>query len=136
MRDNKQYLIWGVLFILCAGLGFIPEPEGLIKAIMVLVSFLFFVPPGWLLYRAVRSGNRQGLCCLRNLSAISLGLTLVLLVVNFLSVGASEAVGNYLYGLLVIFSAPMVCSQFWAVSLFLWACLMMTALTFLREKKD
>lgn len=135
MHNNKLFWIWGILFILCAGLGFIPEPEGLLKAIMVLLSLGFFAPPGLLLYRAVKSGNQTGLRYLRNFSAVSLGLSLVLLIANFLSVAASEAAGNFLYGLLVIFSAPMICGQFWVVSLFLWACLLMTSITFLRSKK-
>ena len=43
MTEKKLYMLWGVLFILCAALGFIPEPEGLLKALLVLVSILFFV---------------------------------------------------------------------------------------------
>ena len=70
----------------------------------------------------------------RNLSAISLGVTLFLLVLNFLSGKASDAMGEFLYGLLTMLSAPMVCSQYWLLSLFLWACLLMTAISF-REKK-
>jgi hypothetical protein len=73
--------------------------------------------------------------CIRNISAASLILTLLLLVANFASVGASVAVGDFLYGLLVVVSAPMVCSQFWVVSLFLWACLLMVSISFLKKIK-
>ena len=64
----------------------------------------------------------------------SIATALFLLVLNFLSGNASDAMGEFLYGLLVMLSAPMVCSQYWFVPLFLWACLLMTAIS-LREKK-
>ena len=70
---------------------------------------------------------------IRNLSVASLALTLVLLVVNFLSVGASKAAGDVLYVLLIILSAPMVCGQVWVLSLFLWACLLMVCLKYRKE---
>ena len=35
--------------------------------------------------------------------------------------------GNFLYQVLIIVSSPMVCSRHWALSLFLWACLLITS---------
>ena len=55
-------------------------------------------------------------------------LSLVFLVLNFLSVYFSAHTGLVVYVLLVMFSAPMVCSQIWVLSLFLWACLLMVTL--------
>ena len=136
MSNKKLFLIWGIFFILCAGLGFIPEPEGLLKALMVLLALDFFAPGVLLLYYAIKGRDKATLRCIRNLSAASLALTLVLLVANFLSVMAPQPVGDFLYGLLVIFSAPMICGQFWAVSMFLWACLLMVSLTWLRKLKN
>ena len=121
MNHKRLYFVWGGLFILCGLLGFIPEPAGLGKWLLVALSVGFFVP-GWvLLYR----GKRK---LIRNLSLLSLLVTLLLLVLNFMSGRASEAAGDFLYGLLVFLSAPMVCSQYWIISLFLWACLLMSGL--------
>ena len=129
MSNKTLYYIWGGLFILCGLLGFIPEPEGLVKALMVLSSIVFFVPGGMLLYLSKQEGDLRTIGIVRNLSIISLAVTLVLLVLNFLSGNASAAMGDFLYGLLVMLAAPMVCSQYWFLSLFLWACLLMTALS-------
>ena len=93
-------------------------------------AVLFFVPPAVLLYRGGRETVNL-VCCL---AAASLAATLVLLVGNVLSVGASEAVGTALHYLLVIVSAPMVASGYWALSLFLWACLLVAGLRKLRRR--
>ena len=67
----------------------------------------------------------QGLekATIRDLSGASLGITLALLVVNFLSVLSSGWVGTALNALLTILSTPMIASGYWALSLFLWAFL-------------
>ena len=134
MRNKTLFFIWGGLFIFCGLLGFIHEPEGIVKALMVLSPIVFFVPGGMLLYLNKKTGNLRMIATVRILSLISLVVTLLLLVLNFLSGNATPAVGNFLYGLLVILSAPMVCSQDWFLSLFLWACLLMTALSFGKKK--
>ena len=128
MSNKLLYVLWGVLFIICAGLGFMPD------ALFPAAAVLFFLPPAVLLYRAKK---REDLACVKLiclLSALSLGITLVLLVCNVLSVAASETVGTLLYYLLVILSAPMVCSGYWVLSLFLWACLLVASWTPLRRK--
>lgn len=134
MSKKFLYALWGGLFILCAGLGFIPEPAGAAEVLMTVLSLAFFAPPVLLLYRAGREGDRhtQKLVC--SLSALSLGLTLVLLVLSFLTVFRSEFVGNVLHYILVIVSCPMICSGHWAMSLFFWACLLMVGLGQLRKK--
>lgn len=136
MNNKTLYTVWGILFILCALLGFIPQPEGLLKAFLVLLSIVFFVPGSILLYRAVKTGDNQCISLIRMLSLISLGATLVLLVLNFLSASAPEAAGDFLYGLLVVISAPMICSQYWIISLFLWACLLMTCQSLIKKRKN
>ena len=135
MNNKTLYWIWGGLFIFCGLLGFIPQPEGIVKVLMVVSSLAFFVPGGMLLYLNHKNGNLSTIRVVRNLAAISLGVTLVLLVLNFLSGKASSAMGDFLYGLLTMLSSPMVCSQYWFTSLFLWACLLMTAISFLKKKK-
>jgi hypothetical protein len=130
MRKNKLLALWGALFILCAALGFVPGPTGWGRGLLVLLSVGFFVPPVLLL----RCADRQTALLVRNLAGASLGLTLLLLIGNFLSVLGSEGLGNFLYAMLVIVSAPMVCGQIWVLSLFLWACLLMVSIKKLRKR--
>ena len=129
MEKKHLYYLWAGLFILTALLGFITEPNGLLKALMVMAAVGFFVPPALLL----KQGDFQDIKLVRNLSLVSLITTTVLLVLNVMSVLASEAVGTGLYALLILLSAPMVCSQYWALSMFLWACLLMVSLKLLKK---
>lgn len=134
-KNKKLSIAWAVLYGFCAAFGFIPTPDGVLMALMVTLSLAFFVPPAMLLYRAVPREDWQTIRRIRNLSILSLGSTMTMLILNFLSVGASAAVGNVLYWLLILVSAPMVCGQFWAVSLFLWACLLMVSLSALKKHR-
>ena len=124
MNKKLLYALWGCLFILCAGLGFIPEPEGSVQILLTILSLLLFLPPALLLQQSGKRGNLHTVKLIRNLSALSLGLTLVLLVLNFLTAMRSEFLGSVLYYILVIVSSPMICCGHWAMSLFLWACLL------------
>lgn len=135
MKTKHWYILWGCLYILCAFLGFIPEAAGFGKFLLILAAAAFFVP-GWvLLYFTHKSGEMTHARNVRTLSLISLGLTLLLLILNFASGHASVAAGSMLYTLLVLFSAPMYCSQYWIASLFLWACLLMTSLSLLLKAR-
>ena len=133
MNKKLLYLLWAGLFILCACCGFIPQPEGSPAVLMTICSLLFFLPPGLLLWDSVRQQDVHTLKLIRNLSALSLGLTLVLLVLNFLTVLRSEFLGSVLHYILVIVSSPMICSGHWAMSLFLWACLLMASVRQLKR---
>ena len=124
MKINKfLFPLWGGMLILCAGVGFIPEPAGALKVAMTVLAVLSFLPPLVLVLR----GSDAQRHLVRCLAAASLGLTLALLVANLMTVTASETVGTVLYYLLVIVSSPMVCSGYWALSLFLWAFLLIMA---------
>jgi hypothetical protein len=127
MKKQVLFGLWASLFIVCAGLGFIPEPEGGVRTVLTLSAIFAFVPPAVLIWQACKSGDKNTLSLIRSLSTASLGLTSLLLILNFLSVAWSEAVGNFLYQVLIIVSSPMVCSRHWALSLFLWACLLITS---------
>ena len=126
MKIKLTYALWGVLFIICACLGFVRDAAGFGKVLLTLSSLIFFIPGALLLCWGQRKQVRV-------ISLCSLGASVVLLVCNFFSVLASEAVGDALYSLLVVVSSPMVCSQYWVLSLFLWACLLMA--TFFQFKK-
>ena len=133
MRNKILYTFWIVLFILCGLMGFIPEPTGFAKVLLVILGLIFFLPGAALLYFAGQEKNLFVIRLIRNVSLISLGMTLVLLVACFLSAGADEASAALLYGFMIFLSSPMVCMQYWAVSLFLWACLLMTSLSLLKK---
>ena len=135
MKDGKLYALWGVLYILCGLLGFIREPNGFVMAVLVLLAVGFFIPGAVLLYRGYREQNPGKIKVIRNISLIWLVMTLVLLIANFLTASAAEITGDLLYGFLVILSAPMYCGQFWIMSLFLWACLLMASLSCLKKRK-
>ena len=124
MNRKMLFTLWGVLFILCAGLGFIPAPTGAVKGLMTALSVLFFLPPVLLLWKA----DRETGLLIRNLSMLSLGVTMVTLILNFVMAVSSEFLGNVLHYILVIVSAPMICSGYWVLSLFLWASLLMVSL--------
>ena len=126
MNHKILFPLWGILFILCAGLGFLPESNGWMTAL----SVLFFLPPAVLLYQK----EKNAVLLVRNLSALSLGLTAVVLSLNFMLAVSSETLGNVLHYILVIVSAPMVCCGCWVLSLFLWACLLMGSLGILKKK--
>ena len=129
MNKRSLYIIWAGSYIFTGLLGFITEPNGLVKALMILCAILFFVPPALIL----KQGDTADFQRIRNLSIIYLAGTAVLLVCNMASVLGSEAMGTGLYALLTLLSAPMVCGQYWVLSLFLWACLMMVSLKQLKK---
>lgn len=126
MNNKLLFALWGVLFAVTAALGFLPQQSGL----TLMVSLLFFLPPALLLWKK----ERETTLLIRNLSAMSLGLTLVTLILNFILAVSSEKLGNVLHSILTVVSAPMICSGYWVLSLFLWACLLMVSLKNLHKK--
>ena len=137
MKTTKfLWLSWLGLYLLTCGLGFIPNATGVWAALLTVVSVAFFVPPALLLYYAIRLGKWKTVALFRALSATSLGLTLLVLVLTFLSAAgnAAAALGQVLQVLLILVSAPMVCSQIWVLSLFCWACILMVTLKYRKEK--
>ena len=136
MDKKFWYVLWGALYILCAGLGFLGEANGFITALLILLALGCFIPPAALLYRGIQSGDRKLICRIRNLSALSLGGTLALMVLNLLcAAGSTQAMGDLLFGLLVLVSSPMYCMRNGFVSLFLWACLLMVGIRHTKKKK-
>ena len=136
MNKKLAFILWAVLFAICAGFGFIGEPQGAVKILGNLFSFGFFGLGGFILWQARQSRDRATIALVRNLALASLVTTSILLVANFLSVFASETLGDLLHYMLVIVSSPMTCAPSWAVSLFLWACLMVVSQNLLQAKKD
>ena len=134
MKKSSLMAVWGIFYIICAGLGFIPQPTGAVRVFLMVISVLFFVPPAILLFDALSSGDRKTVMLVRKLSAASLAVTLVLLIANFLSALGGDWLGGLLHVLLVVASAPMFCSNYWVLSLFLWAVLLVASLQKRKEK--
>ena len=135
MEKRTLWIVWYVLFLICALLGFLPDPQGFWRVVLTLLGVGFFVPGGLLLKWA---SDRRDLPTVRQvfwISVISLSATTVALILNYLSVLWSELVGTILYGLLVVVSTPMICTGWWIVSLFGWACLLSTAVSLMRKLK-
>ena len=96
---NRKYLLalWGGLFVVCGALGFVPEPSGALSFLMALLSLVFFAPPVLLLRQAGIKGHVPTAVLVRNISALSLGLTLAVLIANVLSLLGSAALGDVLH---------------------------------------
>lgn len=126
--------IWAGMFIVCGLLGFIQQPIGATKVLLIILAALFFVPAFADVYFAWQNKDRKELMLVRNICLISLGSTLFVLVANILSgLATSEALGNFLHYVLVVVSTPMICGQYWFYSLLLWAVLLWCCIAALRK---
>lgn len=124
MKQKTLYPIWGLLYILCVVLGFMSQRNGAVDVAFTVLSVGFFVPGVLLLIDAYKEDNKKALLRLRYISLSSLVLTMVLLAANFVSArSSSEVLGDVLYCILAVVSAPMLCSGVWVLTIFLWACL-------------
>lgn len=135
MKTKTLWLSWLYLFILCAVLGFIPEPTGFFKFLFVLIAMGFFVPGFVLLVKADHRDQIKTIRLIRNLAIAALALAMVLIILNFLSALMSAVWGSVFYYMLVVLASPLVCGQYWALTLFCWACLMVYAISLLRKRK-
>lgn len=133
MKQKITWVLWAVLYVLCVWLGILGQPGGVGNVLYLLTALIFFIPGVLLLYWGITEKNRKQVLGVRITAICSLSLTMALLIANFCSVLLSETAGNVLYTILVVVSAPMVCSGYWVLSLFLWACLLMGSL--LKVKK-
>ena len=127
-KKTALYILWGVLYCACVGFGFVKDPAEGEKIFLVALSMGFFIPPFCLAMDAKKENSRKTMMVLRLVSGGILALSVLLIALNFLSVYFSARTGLVLHVLLVMFTAPMVCSQYWFLSLFLWACLLMISL--------
>ena len=93
MTKKKLYIAWGVMYVLCTALGFVPSPEGALYGLLFMLSLAFFIPPAVLLYRAVQRSDLATVRLVRVLSLASLIATLVALVLNF-EVAETELFGE------------------------------------------
>lgn len=135
MTRKKLLLLWAAMYILCAGLGFIPgfagELSAGVRGILGVLAVLFFLPPALLLH----SGEKESILFVRNAAALSLGLTVVVLLASMALTMAGDWVGVLLHVVLILVSTPMICGSYWVLSLFLWACLLIGGMSALKKMK-
>lgn len=134
MKKRILWILWLVMYGLCAGLAHISQRSGNQQWAIPALAALFFAPGGALLFEALRQGDQKTLRLLRWISAISVGLTVMLVLANVLSVFGSDTLGLVLHELLIFASVPMLCMGVWYVSLFLWCCIFFAALVGKRKK--
>ncbi len=135
MEKRTIWIVWYVWFLVCALFGFLPDPQGFWRVVLTVLGVGFFLPGGLLLKWAHDHEDLRTVKQVLWISVGSLSLTTVMLVFNYLSALWSELAGNILYGLLVVVSTPMICTGWWIVSLFGWACLLSTAVSMQKKMK-
>ena len=121
------YALWAAMFAITAWLGFIPPANRETEVVYQLLAGIFFIPPWMILLKARNEDAPKHKALIRNLCLASLGATTVLMVLNLLSSGWSEALGNALNAALTVVSAPMICGQGYFLGLFMWGVLLMGA---------
>ena len=134
-KTKKLWIIWAALYGVCTILSFFSTPSGAGSGAMILLGVGFFVPGGLLIGEGKKRRDRKLLKKVRNVCLLSLSLTLLGILLNFLSVNGSEAWGTVAYWFLLLVSTPMVCAQVWIISMFLWACLLMGSIFALKKKR-
>lgn len=137
MSKKLLFALWGGLFILCAGLGFIPgfsqNVSAGAQAVLTVLAVAFFAAAACLIYGAKKEERRTHTeAGARHFAAVAWADALAL-VLNVLSAMGTVTMGNVLFAVLIVVSSPMVCSGYWALSLFLWACLLIVSHSLLRK---
>ena len=77
MQKTVLHSLWAAGLILCACLGFIQERTAGVQALLTALALLSFLPPALCLYFARKNSDQKEARLIRNLSALSLGLTLL-----------------------------------------------------------
>lgn len=126
MHKTILHTLWGVWYILCACLGFIPERTPGVQGLLTAASLVFFLPPALLLARAGREKDRKELRLVGILSGLSLALTALFLALAIATAPRDSA--TLVNAVLAVVSVPMYCSGVWALSIFLWAGLLLACL--------
>lgn len=134
MKERVLYIAWAILYAICAALGFYGEAKGVGKVLFVATAVIFFLPGAALVVLGHRENNKKILRRVRRISLICLVLTFCFLIANVAVAAITETANKVLHVFLVLVSAPMLCGQYWALSLFLWACLLFA--TFVKLPKE
>ncbi|MBR2407155.1 MAG: hypothetical protein IKB04_08995 [Clostridia bacterium] len=135
MKKTFLYWLWGFFYLLCAFISNVQSPTEAQSAALTCLSIFFFIPPGILLFDALKKKEEKTLSLLRRLSILSLTLTAAALMANIAAVNAGDTWGTVLHQVLIFASVPMVCSQHYVLSMFLWGCLLFATMPKLWQKK-
>ena len=129
------YWAWGILYALTGVLGIaFPQVEnGAGLVLMRLLTVAFFLPPWMILLKARFSGEKLHVSLIRNLSIVWLALSMVFFCAAIVSVGSTQAMGDTIHMVMSLLCAPLVCSGYYVLPMFLWATLLVYAVT--PEKK-
>lgn len=129
MKKTILLFIWGWLYLICVALGHATDITTAQQTAMTILSVLFFIPGFLLLADGWKKKEKATCNLIFYISLGSLCLTFLMLILNVLSVTGSEPLGNVMHELLIWLSAPMLCSGFWMLSLFLWGVLLFSAIS-------
>ena len=66
MKTKILFALWAFLYLLCAGLGFIPNPQGALRIGMILLAAACFVPPLML----IRTKEKSAVALVRNVALL------------------------------------------------------------------
>lgn len=126
LKYGTLYRDWGILFAATALLGLLfpgaKHPLGLFA--LRTVTVLFFLPPWLILTKAKNEENHHHRKLIRYLSAASLAATVALFCCAVFALRLPEFMGTVIHVVMAILCAPLVCSNYYALPLFLWAVLL------------
>ena len=135
MKMKRIWFSWLYLYILTAILGFFPPATGFFKVLLALVAVGFFAPGVVLLVKADHRDDVKTLGLVQAIAITALAVSTVLIMLNFLSATMSKAWGDVFYVMLVVLASPLVCGQYWVLSLFGWAFLLFYAISLLKKER-
>lgn len=134
LNYKTLYRCWAALFAVTAVLGLlfpgVSDPVGLF--FLGLISAVFFLPPALILRKARREDNLHHVRLVRYLGIASLTATLVLICAGIRAVTLSQAAGDLVHILMTVICAPLVCSNYYVLPMFLWSVLVVCSF---RKKK-
>ena len=119
------YQLWAGLFAVTAllGLAFPGVEPAAGRFFLALISGVFFLPPFAILTRAKKEGNLHHLRLVRYLALASLVMTMILFCAGILSLPYGQWLGDLIHVLMTVLCAPLVCSNYYALPMVLWAML-------------
>lgn len=126
MKYNTLYRFWIGLYAATVVLGLLfPGAQNAAgRFFLGLIAAVFFVPPWLILAKAKKADNRHHIRVIRYLSIAWLAVALVLFCAGILSVWLGEGAGNLVHILMSVICAPLVCSNYYVMPMFLWATLL------------
>ena len=130
-KKSVVYTVWAAWYLICLFLCLGKTPVGWEKAPFVIVGLLSYALPFYLLFLSKK--DRKTIKLVQIISAASLAAFVVLYALNIMSVNWSVMAGRVLYYLLIVFCAPILCSQFFVVGLFLWGSILWACVLMIRK---